>query len=243
MTTTNKIFLIGAGPGDPDLLTRKAWSLLQNADAVFYDDLVGDGILQELPETQERFFVGKRSHDGVDQAIRLQETVNGIMAKIQEGKSVVRLKGGDPMIFGRTAQEVEALRELGVNCEIIPGISAGLAAASLYKIPITARFVSDGALIVTGHTADGRIPSLDAVSSWLRGGNTAIFYMVRMRWPQVCQDLLDQNVSASTPACAVSHVSLKTQEIYQGNMSGLEKGIESLQAPIVIIIGESVKQL
>src|SRR5215831_7960581 len=153
--TNGKVYLVGAGPGDPDLLTRKAWRLLQEADVVLHDDLVSADILALAPPYGQVFNVGKRC----GRPSVTQEEINSLMVSYaQRGLVVIRLKGGDPEIYGRLGEEIEALREAAVDFEIVPGVTAGCAAAASAGIPLTDRRFASELVFVTGHRAPGTRP-------------------------------------------------------------------------------------
>jgi uroporphyrin-III C-methyltransferase len=240
-----KVYMVGAGPGSPELLTIKAHKLLSMADLVLHDDLVSPEIIAIIPGSAMRFNVGKRYGDGKDQARRCQEIVELISGFGSPSKLIVRLKGGDPMIFSRSVEEIEAMQMAGISVEIVPGITSGIAAGSLAQIPLTERMSSEGIMMVTGSTANERVEHMESIVRWLQIGNTVLLYMGFKRFRELSSIMFEQGLRQDLPACAVSNVSLPGQKALLGTIRDLpEKAeMEDLQMPVVILLGEGIRML
>jgi uroporphyrin-III C-methyltransferase / precorrin-2 dehydrogenase / sirohydrochlorin ferrochelatase len=231
------VALVGAGPGDPELLTLKGLRLLQEADVVLYDNLVNRAVLEYARRDAERIYVGKRrKFPGIR-----QEGINELLvAHAKGGKQVVRLKGGDPFIFGRGGEEIEALAREGIGCLVVPGITAGLGAASYAGIPLTHRNVSQSVRFVTGHRQDDRI-NLD----WpelARPDQTLVIYMGLPGLEEILAKLIDHGMPADTPAALVEKATLPEQRIIQGDVSDLAEQVRAagVTGPTTAIIGNVV---
>ncbi len=235
-----KVFLVGAGPGDPELLTVRAHKLLQSADVVLHDALVSPEILALLPLGAERIAVGKRIGDGKDQTARQQE-INGLLARhAREGKCVVRLKAGDPFMFGRGIEEVRTLAVAGVPCEVVPGITAGIAAAELCRISLTERYRNTSALFCTGQTAGYSLSHFSAVIELMKAGTPLVMYMGFENLDKIVERFIDSGLPPELPACAVSRVSRSDQLLVAATLGTIVRQIREreLPLPVVFIIGE-----
>src|SRR6202167_136954 len=201
-----KVYLVGAGPGDPDLLTVKALRLLRSADVVLYDDLVAPEILKLIPPSADVRNVGKRSGS---KAIR-QEEINFLMVTLAaSGLQVVRLKSGDPLIFGRAGEEIEALRRANVEYEIVPGVTSALGAAAAAGIPLTDRRMASTVVIAAGQRADE-----DSASDWRRlAGNESTFvvYMPGSDYGEIADRLLSAGFAKEPPCAIVSRATTRQQ--------------------------------
>lgn len=237
--------MVGAGPGDPELLTLKAYRLLSNAAVVLHDDLVSPGIMELIPEHAICHNVGKRYGDGKDQQERFREIVQLVLRYLNEKQPVIRLKGGDPMIFSRGIEEVAALNREGILVEFVPGITSGIAAGSLAQIPLTERMSSEGIMMVTGSTANERVSHMEAIVRWLQIGNTVILYMGFKRFAEISSIMFSHGLSQDLPAAAVSRVSLPGQQCIISTIADLPDEAEkhNLQMPVVIIMGEGVRMM
>lgn len=233
-----EVYLVGAGPGDPDLLTLRALRLMHKADVVLYDRLVSPEILLKLRPDAQKVYVGKRS---ADHAVP-QETINQMLIRLaKEGNRVLRLKGGDPFIFGRGGEELESLAAAGIPFQVVPGITAASGCASYAGIPLTHRDYSQSVRFLTGHTKDGRVPLEWALL--VKEQQTLVFYMGLAGLPDICDQLLKHGMSSSIPVAVIQQGTTQTQKVIVGNLdriAGLAVEKE-IQAPTIIIIGEVVK--
>ncbi len=232
------VWLVGAGPGDPDLLTRKALRLIEAADIVLYDALVGPGILDLIPVSTQRVGVGKRS----GRHSRDQATIDTlIVAAAATGQRVVRLKGGDPAVFGRTAEEVAACTAAGVPVRICPGITAASAAVAAAGTSLTLRGVARRLTLVTAHAQAGATLDLDWQALADPDATLAI-YMGRTAAATVTQQLLAAGRDAATPVLVVVNASLPDERIIRGRLSSLAFLVEAISAtdPAVLIVGEAI---
>ncbi len=232
------VWLVGAGPGDPDLLTRKAARLIAMAEIVFHDALVGPGVLALIGSGVERVSVGKRS----GRHSKDQGTIDAlIVAAALAGKRVVRLKGGDPAIFGRTAEEVSACTAAGVAVHICPGITAASAAVASAGTSLTLRGIARRLTLVTAHAQAGRQTDLDWESLAAPDATLAI-YMGRAAAASVAQELVAAGRAADTPVLVVVNASLPDERIIRGRLSALAFLVEAISAtdPAILIVGEAV---
>lgn len=232
-----KVWLVGAGPGDPGLLTVRAWRLLQSADVVAYDELVSEEILAIAPARAERIAVGRRAAGRRHHEARIHPLV---IERALEGREVIRLKGGDPFIFGRGGEEAEELAIARVPFEIVPGISAALGAAASTHIPLTHREVAASVTFATAHAAD------DHEDVDLRGAipqrGTVVLYMGLGRLDATCAALVAAGRAPSTPAAVVSHATRPDQRVVIGTLADIGARVRdaSLEPPALIIVGEVV---
>ena len=234
------ISIVGAGPGDPELLTLKAHKRIINAEIILHDNLVSEEILELAPATAEKVYVGKKFGDTNDQQTR-QDKINELLVQYsKEGKRVVRLKSGDPYIYGRAAEEVRYLLMKEVNFEVIPGITASFAAANLCDIPLTERNATNSVLICTGHTAKYDFEQLEALAMMLKSGTSLAMYMGLKTMAKVIEVLSTICKGMEVYVTAVSHVSRKSQKSVSAPMDKILQRIEEeqLAMPIVFIIGE-----
>ena len=236
-TKAGEVWLIGAGPGDPDLLTFRALRLMQQADVVLYDRLVSDEILNLTRRDADRIYVGKKR---ADHAVP-QGEINQLLVDLAlEGKNVVRLKGGDPFIFGRGGEEIELLAESGVSFQIVPGITAASGCATYAGIPLTHRDHAQSCAFVTGHLKDG---SVDLNWKALATPNqTVIIYMGLVGLPTICEKLVEHGVSKEMPIALVQQGTTKNQQVFTGTLDTMVDIIKDkeVQAPTLIIIGSVV---
>lgn len=233
---TAKVFLIGAGPGDPDLVTLKAVQALQVADVVLIDDLVNREILKHAPQARV-VEVGKRG--GCKSTP--QHFINRLMVSLAEqGQTIARLKGGDPFLFGRGGEEMLALRAAGIPVEVIPGVTSGVAAPASIGIPVTHREFTRGVSFVTGHTQDGNSPNWQAL---VDSGTTLVIYMGMKHIASIVSDLLAAGVPADMPVAAIQQGTLPEQRqiISPLNMLPMALQQEGLTSPTIIVVGEVVR--
>jgi uroporphyrin-III C-methyltransferase len=231
-----KVFLVGAGPGDPDLLTVKALRLLQTANVVLHDSLVSAQILALIPPTSQRIDVGKR------RGFRLlsQDDINSLLvASAASHEIVVRLKGGDPLLFGRAAEEIQVLREARIDFEIVPGISAAFAAAAVTKTSLTDRRVASNVLFTTfSRSADAR--ALAPFS--LTPETTVVIYMPGPQYNEVSQWLLEAGLSPDMPCQVISKASRRDQSSHSSTLAGLAS-LAPLSAPALLLVGRVLSSL
>ena len=234
-----KVTLIGAGPGDPELLTVKAVKRLKEADVVLYDRLIGNGILDLIPETTEKICVGKH----VDHHPIPQEQIGLlILEKARLGLNVVRLKGGDPFVFGRGGEELELLAENGIPFEVVPGISSAIASGIYSGIPLTHRNYSSSLHILTGHAKkDGNL-DIDFKSLVTLKG-TIVILMSVASLAKICNGFLDVGMDGNTPAAIVENITLDTQRKTLGTLGTLHELSQKkrITSPAVVIIGDVCK--
>jgi uroporphyrin-III C-methyltransferase len=228
--TRHKVFLLGAGPGDPELLTLKALRILQSADVVLHDSLIGPEILNLIPPTAERIDVGKRA------GFRLltQQDINSLLlSNAAKHKIVVRLKGGDPLLFGRAAEEIQSLREANIDFEVVPGISAAFGAAAAAKVSLTDRRLSSHVLFTTFSRAPESkfLPGIG-----LTADTTVVVYMPGPDYTEVSRWLQDAAVSPDTPVLVISKASHPDQSQHATTVSGLTQ-LAPLPAPALLLVG------
>jgi uroporphyrin-III C-methyltransferase len=229
------VYLVGAGPGDPELLTLKAARLLRAAEVVVHDRLVGPGILALANPAAELVYVGKERARHIMRQVEINEL---LVRRGRLGQRVVRLKGGDPLIFGRGGEEVEALVEAGVRFEIVPGVTAAAGCAAAAAIPLTHRDHAKALLLVTGHTKDGE-PELNwqAVA---QPGQTLAFYMGHKALDRLCARLVEHGLPADLPAALVENGTLPSQRVVRATLSTLAAEVDrfGLRGPALVIVGE-----
>jgi len=233
-----EVYLVGAGPGDPELLTLRALKLMQRADVALYDHLVGDEVLALLPETTERIYVGK---ERANHTMRQEEINERLVRLAQEGRRVLRLKGGDPFVFGRGGEEIDTLAAHGIRFEVVPGITAALGVAAYAGIPLTHRDHAQACMFVTGHLKDGTM-DLDW-TALARPRQTIVVYMGLTGLPALCERLVEHGLAASTPAAVVQHGTSRHQRVVTGTLATLAENAlrAKLRAPTLIIVGSVVQ--
>lgn len=231
-----KVWLVGAGPGDPDLLTIKALKVLQTADVVVHDGLVSDEILDLAPEGARRISVAKRKSR---HSYAQDEISRMLTAFALEGLNVVRLKGGDPFIFGRGGEELEACRAAGVECGVVPGVTAALAAGAGAGAPLTHRGSAQAVTFVTGHAAQGAEPDLDW-ESLARANQTVVIYMGLSQAAAIAGRLLGAGRDGATPALIVENASRAEERRVATTLSGLAEAAATLRGPALLIVGEAM---
>ena len=228
-----RVTLVGAGPGDPELLTLKAARALAAADVVLVDDLVNRGCLAHVRSGARIVEVGKRGGCRSTPQAFIERL---LILHAREGRNVVRLKGGDPFVFGRGGEEAEALRAAGIEVEVIPGITAGTAVPASVGIPVTHRDHARGVTFVTGHTKDGAEPDWRALA---RAGTTLVIYMGLKNLGRILAALVAAGMDAATPACIVENGTLPGQKQRVATLATLSG--EGFASPALVVVGDVVR--
>lgn len=230
-----KVILVGAGPGDPGLLTVKGRRALESAEVVVYDRLISPAVLAMIPEGAEAIDVGKRA---ARHTVPQGEINQILLRKAREGKLVVRLKGGDPFVFGRGGEELEALAEQGIDFEVIPGVTSAVAAAAYAGIPVTHRDCCSSLHIVTGHRREGKALDIN-FRALVQGGGTLVFLMGVGALREIASGLLEAGMAPDTPAAMVERGTTPRQRRCGGTLSNLpERAAEmGISSPAVIVVG------
>ncbi|ENP8392384.1 uroporphyrinogen-III C-methyltransferase [Vibrio alginolyticus] len=231
-----EVALVGAGPGDPELLTVKALNCLQQADVVLYDYLVSEEIMALIPSDTILVCVGKRAgHHSVP-----QEKTNQLLVDFaKQGYKVVRIKGGDPFVFGRGGEELEVLADAGVRFQVVPGITAAAGATAYAGIPLTHRDYAQSAIFVTGHLKE-ESDEMDW-STLARGNQTLVSYMGLMKSHYIQNQLIKHGRSASTPIAIIERGTQIQQKVFTGELSQLSDLSKEAQSPSLIVVGEVVR--
>ncbi|PRY21868.1 uroporphyrin-III C-methyltransferase [Aliiruegeria haliotis] len=238
MSKQGKVYLIGAGPGDPELLTMRAMRMLQDADVVVYDRLVSDDVLSLAPDSAERIFVGKAPNNHSVP----QEQINAILAGLAlDGHVVARLKGGDPLIFGRGSEEAAHLSDLGICVEYAPGITAAQGAAAFSGVPLTHRGLATGVRYVTGHRQANGSLDLDW-KSLASEETTLVVYMGVANIGQIAMRLIAEGLPESTPVMAIENATCHDERRLFCRLSTIVPEVREagLEAPVLFVIGRVV---
>lgn len=241
MSETGKVYLVGAGCGDPELITWKGLKLLRKCDVVLYDDLAASKLLEETKQGCEQIFVGKRySRHSLPQ----EETNALLVKKAQEGKTVVRLKGGDPFVFGRGGEEILALQGAEIPYEVVSGVTSSIAVPAAAGIPVTHRKTARSFHVITGHTAAGGETTLtENLDTLAKLEGTLVFLMGLHHLEEITQGLMEGGKDAHTPAAVISKGTTPQQKTVRANLGDLAAEVRKaeLEAPAVIVIGETAE--
>ncbi len=238
MAKKGKVYLVGAGPGDPGLLTIKGQAVLKRADCIVYDSLVNPELLCHARQETETLLVGKH---GGRQATSQEEINRVLVAKAQMGKIVVRLKGGDPFVFGRGGEEVEALRRAGVPWEVVPGVSSGHAVPAYAGIPLTHRAFGSSVALITGHEDPAKpLPTLEW-SKLATGVSTLVFFMAAKNLSEIVSLLVEHGRDPRTPVAVIRWGTRPEQEVVTGTLGDIPAKASHLSPPCLIVVGEVVR--
>ena len=233
-TSCGKVWLVGAGPGDPELLTLKAVRIIGEADVALVDDLVNPAVLVHLRPGARVIHVGKRGGCKSTPQAFIEKL---LVAEAQAGHTVVRLKGGDPFVFGRGGEETAALDAAGIAWDVVSGITAGIAAPAAAGIPVTHREAGRGVAFITGHTRDGAAVDWEALA---RSGLTLVIYMGIARCESIVAGLREGGLRADLPAAVIQHATLPQQQVIATTLSRLVEDINhhDIGSPAILVIGE-----
>ena len=229
---TGMVYLVGAGPGDPELLTVRAVRLLASADTIVHDRLVHPGALAHAAPHTRLIYVGK---EGGGEQVPQAEIDRVLIAQARLGRTVVRLKGGDPFVFGRGGEEALALEAAGIPYAVVPGVSSGLAAPAAAGIPVTHRGAAASVTLATATRADGDV-------DWrhLAGAETLVLFMAAGRLTDVAARLLDAGKPPSTPAAVIARATLPDQQVVTAPLDGLAEAARGLTTPALVVVGPTV---
>lgn len=240
MKNNVQVYLVGAGPGDIGLITVKGLKCLQKADVVLYDKLANPEFLNEAPQDAELIYVGKTKGDH----LLPQEDINKLLVeKAKPGRVVVRLKGGDPYVFGRGGEEAQSLAEAGIPFEVVPGVTAGFAAAAYAGIPVTHRDCTTSVTLVTGHAkGEGNDKSKVNWKTLALGDGTLLFYMGLSNLETICRELIAHGRSGSTPVAIISRATTKQQQTVISTLQDAPQRAAAIDipTPAVIVVGEVI---
>jgi uroporphyrin-III C-methyltransferase len=237
---SGKVYLVGAGPGDPKLITVKGLECLQQADVIIYDRLANPALLRHARADAELIYCGKLPQHHTMR----QEAINQLLAdKAQEGKIVVRLKGGDPCVFGRAGEEAEYLAERQIPYEIVPGVTSGIAVPAYAGIPVTHREHGSSFALVTGHASGEKADDEERWRALAKGMDTIAFYMGVGNLPHICSKLLRHGRDPNTPVAVISWGTLPEQATVVGSLADIEEQVKNstIANPAIILVGDVVQ--
>lgn len=232
----SKVYLVGAGPGDPGLLTVKALRALRNSDVILYDRLVGRGVLAALPRKALKIYVGEKHGE----AARRQERIYALIRKYHaRGLTISRLQNGDPLLFGRGGEEIQFLKREKIPFEVIPGVTSPIGVPSSLGLPLTERTTSSALLIVPGHSMEGNLLDWKEVASF---PGTIVILMGAGRIDQICRELVSDGKDPDTPACMIERGTLRAQRVISGSLGELGSIArrKRISSPAVTVIGDAV---
>ncbi|TLX66709.1 MAG: uroporphyrinogen-III C-methyltransferase [Thaumarchaeota archaeon] len=236
---TGKVYIVGAGPGDPKLITLKAVEAIKSADIVLYDRLVSKGIISMIPKSVERVYVGRDAGDDY----KHQDSTNNLMLKFAKTKrNVVRLKGGDPFIFGRGGEEAEFLRSNNIKYEIIPGITSGIGSAEYSGIPLTHRDYASSVVFVTGHEDAKKTKEYVKWQKLAKSVDTIVIMMGLSRLEKICKNLISGGLDKKTPVAVIQNGTTSKHRMIKGDLSNISQKViqAKIRPPSIIIIGKVV---
>jgi uroporphyrin-III C-methyltransferase len=223
------VYLVGAGPGDPGLITARGLDLIRGCDALVHDRLVAPELVEEAPE--DALVIAR---DGLT-----QEAINALLVELgRHADTVVRLKGGDPFVYGRGGEEALALTEAGIDVEVVPGVSSLAAVPAAAGIPVTHRGVSDTVTVVSGHSAEGDEPDYAHLAA---AGGTLVVFMARERLGRVADGLAAAGLDRDTPAAVISNGTMPSQRVATGRLSEIPELARTLDSPALLVVGEVVR--
>lgn len=234
--TAGKVYLVGAGPGDPGLITVRGLDLLRKASVLVYDQLVNPALLEEAAPESIKIFVGKRAGR---HCIAQEEINQALITYARAGHDVIRLKGGDPFVFGRGGEEAEALAEAGIDFEIVPGVSSAVAVPAYAGIPLTHRKLASSFAILTGHEARKQNASVDW-SKLATAADTLVILMGLGNLPLIAEKLITHGRRPQTPAAVIACGTTDEQQTVVGTLADIAEKSAALQAPAVIVVGDVV---
>jgi len=240
VTPPAKVYLVGAGPGDPGLITVKGLACLRRADVIVFDRLVDESILKEARADSEKIYVGKAA----DRHTLEQEKINELLLeKSRQGKVVVRLKGGDPFVLGRGGEEAEVLAANGIPFEVVPGVSSAVAVPAYAGIPLTHRCCASSFTVVTGHKATGKGGPGIAWDKLVSGTDTLVILMGMANLPHLIEQLIKNDKPLTTPVAVISSGTTANQRCVTGTLRDIVELVksENLQPPSVVVVGEVVR--
>lgn len=245
MGVPHLISIVGAGPGDPELLTVKALNRLKEADVILYDGVMGSEILDLKEITAEKIYVGKLCKDGQNQTKRQDAIHELFLFWAEKNKRVVRLKAGDPMIFGRGAEEIRFCKKQKLNYEVIPGITAAVAGSALLEVPLTERGKSAMTLFFTGQCRNGVCTDIDAVQAVLQTGGTVVSYMAINSLAELSEAIIEAGASENTPLQIISKISQANQKIKSSSLGTVAELIKNAppETPSIVVFGKYAEKI
>lgn len=245
MGSTHLISIVGAGPGDPELLTVKAMNRLKQAQVILYDALINEEILDLAPPEAVKLYAGKLHNDGQDPHLRQEEIHHQLLYWARKNKQIVRLKSGDPMVYSRGAEEISFCRKHQLNFEVVPGITAAMAGASLFTTPLTRRGQNSMILFYTGRKNNCGYPQIDSVVNVIQTGSPVIIYMGLTHLVDLSECLMSRGINSSTQIQIMSKISQKEQKKYTTNLGEVDAFLKNTtpETPSIVMIGNNIDSL